>query len=214
MRRARWGGATPVTLIEQPAAPVFLNEYKLSPNGQYILYSAGLSSDGGGEFVYLESVPVTGGSPTRLVDFEGQSFMEFEITANSDGVVYTTDGLYVTPVTTALPVRLSTDDQLLTNFKLSHDSQTVVYSAFVSRTVELFSASIVLIDELMLEILSNPLRVSFPTAPGLRYTIQQSDDLENWTDIAGPLTGDGQPYTQEFVVSGHQRLFLRTLIAP
>jgi Tol biopolymer transport system component len=119
-----------------------VSDFKISPDGQYVVYRADQDTDG---VIELYSVPLAGGTPVKLNGIlpTGSSVQnDYQISPDSSRVIYRapqdTFGvyeLYSVPIAgptsggVKLNVALVVDGDVLENFQISPNSKQVVYRA-------------------------------------------------------------------------------------
>ncbi len=148
------GSAIPLNSALATRSSVF--QFKISPNSQRVVYLSSEETTSGRSELF--SVPIAGGTPIRLnanlVNGGNVSFSKFEISPNSQRVVYIADQdiddvnqLYSVPLEGGTSIRINGNVLLsgdVRSFRISSDSQRVVYEASdaVNTSVELFSVPI------------------------------------------------------------------------
>ncbi|MEQ9426339.1 MAG: FG-GAP-like repeat-containing protein [Cyclobacteriaceae bacterium] len=150
------GGGTTVNLngtLVAGGAVSLANPIPISPDGSTVVFAADKDTD---EVVELYSVPITGGSQTKLngiMASGGNVFNDFEIRADGARVIFRADQdidedyeLYSVPIGGGVPDKLNdalTTDGDVGQFLVSPDGNNVVYYADqdTDQTFELYSVS-------------------------------------------------------------------------
>lgn len=58
------------------------------------------------------------------------------------------------------------------------------------------------------------IEVEFLTGPNTSYYLQASPDLNTWTNVEGPILGNGQPWSKLYSTRGKGKLYYRVELAP
>jgi Tol biopolymer transport system component len=103
-----------------------IENFDFTPDGDYVVFSADMDTDGVTE---LYSVPVSGGTPTKLST--GELNFGFIVSPDSNRVVYLQDyKLYSVPVTGPSSASVKISDDVINSggyYYISPDSQRIVY---------------------------------------------------------------------------------------
>ena len=197
-----------------------VESFEISPDGSQVVYiKESFGSD-------LYSVPLTGGSPTRLNDrlysmgnpFPISEVQSFAISPDSSTVVYRSDQdtadvneIYAVPIEGGSPDRLNGSlvaDGQVRNFAISGDSSKVIYRADqdVDEVYELYKVSLAGGSDSKLNnsLVAGGDVTSFriiPDSSGVIYTADQDDDNEGQIYHI-PMSGGSATALNPSLVSG------------